>query len=307
MQHTLVILHSEEEYAYSLMNYMNQHKDFAFKVIAFTKKELFFEYEKKHKIQVLLFDDNVLESELAQLQSLSSFYLSDTLGLEEYEGKKAIFMYQSANLIINQINQYYAIDGNRLPNMNGIVKTKLYAVCGVGELSAQLAFGLRLAKEISKESKVLFLSFQPFLNGSLYQLSNSFNLSEAIYSLKMETENFSSMINQWINHIDKIDCLLGVEHYSDLNELTGDDAIKLLNEIVKCGIYNVIILDLPLLCCGATTLLLQCDVIYELGCQDELGKQMSKEFHRQLELKEGATILSHIIEVACNQAVLEEV
>lgn len=305
MQHTLVILHSEEEYAYSLMNYMNQHKDFAFKVVAFTRKELCLEYAKKHKIHVLLFDDNVLESELTQLQSLSSYYLSDTLGLEEYQGKRAIFMYQSAELIINQIIQYYTLDGNRLPNLNGIAKTKLYAVCGMGGLSVQLAYGLHLAKDISKESKVLFLSFQPFVSGSLYEANNSFSLSEVIYSLKMETENFSLKINQWINHLEKIDCLLGVEHYSDLNELTGDDAIKLLNEIVNCGVYNAIVLDLPLLCCGATTLLSQCEVIYELSCQDELGKKMSKEFHRQLELKEGSTILSHIIDVTSNQTVSE--
>lgn len=305
MQHTLVILHSEEEYAYSLMNYMNQHKDFAFKVVAFTRKELCLEYAKKHKIHVLLFDDNVLENELVQLQGISSYYLSDTLGLEEYQGKRTIFMYQSAELIINQINQNYTTDGNRLPNRNGTTKTKLYAVCGMGELSVQLAYGLHLAKELSKEYKVLFISFQPFVNGSLYQLSNSFNLSEAIYSLKMETDNFSTKMNQWISHLEKIDCLLGVEHYSDLNELTGDDAIKLLNEVVKCGIYNSIVLDLPLLCSGATTLLSQCEVIYELSSEDEVGKKMSEEFHRQLELKEGATILSHIIEVTRNPTVSE--
>ncbi|MDD5935932.1 MAG: hypothetical protein PUC65_10315 [Clostridiales bacterium] len=296
MQHTLVILHSEEEYAYSLMDYMNQHKSFAFKVVAFTEKELFFDYAKKHKIHVLLFDDSIHPKELDKFLGLSSYYLTDVLGMEEYEGKKAIFMYQSAETIISKINQYYVFEGNILPNVTGITKTKVFAICGIENQSKQLIYGLHMAQELSKSKKLLYLSFQPFLNGTFFE-NSMYDLSEAIYELKKEINNFSSKVVQWIKQYEGVDYLAGVEHYSDICDLTGDEAVKLLEEIIRMGTYDVILVDLPLTCGGATSILSQGEIIYELFSYDEVSQKMREEFHRQLELKEGTAILSHLVEV----------
>lgn len=300
MQHTLAILHSEEEYAYSLMDYMNQHKNFAFKVVAFTEKDLFLEYAKKHKIQVLLFDDSIHPKELNSFLNLSCYYLTDIPGLEELEGKKAIFMYQSAEQIISQVNQNYVLEGNFLPNVAGIAKTKVFAICGTDDLATQLAYGFQLAHDLARTKKLLYLSFQPFLNGTLFERT-AYDLSEAIYEFKKEINNFGSKITQWIKQYDGLDYLIGVEHYSDLNELTSEEAVKLLEEIVRMGIYDIIFVDLPLTCGGATAILSQCEIIYELFHNNELSLKMKEEFHRQLELKEGTAILSHMVEVTEEQ------
>ena len=297
MQHTLAILHSEEEYAYSLMNFMNQHREFAFRVIAFTQKQLLFDYLKEHKVQVLLFDESILEEELNSLKITCCFGLTDTPNIDGLCGKKAIFMYQQARKIMSQATEYYALEGNAIPSIKAAVQTKLKVFCSVFGGWKPTMYTIDQAKQLSKENRILFLSFHPFMKANLFETSEEFLLSEAIYTFKMNESNNRCKLNQMIKEYHGIQYLMGVEHFSDLSELNSEEAIGFIDELAKTGEYDLILIDLPMPCFNVTGILSHCEEIYELIESNSYCERMSKEFYRQLELKEGQGILNRFIKV----------
>ena len=297
MQHTLVIFHSEEEYAYSLMNYMNQHREFAFRVIAFTQKQLLCDYMKQHKVQILLFDESILEDELSLLKIPCCLALTDNPTLLQLYGRKVIFMYQPARKIMSQVTEYYASEGNHLPNMKTAVKTKLEAICGVSIGWRQSWYALNYASELAKEKRVLFVSFHPNMEVPFFQDNKEYFLSEAIYTFKMNDANVGYKLSQIVKEHNGFHYLTGVEHFSDLNELNIEEATSFIDELAQKGGYDVILIDLPMPCFNITGLLLHCENVYELVEGHSFAEQMRKEFYRQMELKEGQGVLSSFIEV----------
>lgn len=298
MQHTLAILHMDEEYAYSLMDFMNQQKEFGFKVYAFTNKELFFEFQKKQKLQVLLFDESLAIEELNKVNTVSMYYLSDSPNVKSFEGHKAVFMYQSVNEMIKQISELFISEGNQLLFGKQVDQTHVIGICSWSYDRLQYDLILSIANKFTEQGKTLFLSLHPFLCKEILDLRQGYELSEAFYLIKKEETNLAVKLKNLISSTATFDLLMGLEHYSDISDMTTDEIIRFFEALIQLGTYQYIVLDLPM--SGGTTniLLSQCEKIIEPKANDSILCQMMKEFHRQLMLKEGEDILERIEEVA---------
>lgn len=299
MQHTLAILHMDEEYAYSLMDFMNRHKEFGFKVFAFTNKELYFEFEKKQKVQVLLFDDSLASEEISSVRAVSSYYLTDMPCTKEFLGCKAIFMYQSARQIMQQVSELYTVDGNLIYHGKQVEQYHIIGICSASYNQAQCDLGVYVASDYAKQGRTLFLSFQPFLSKAILDQGQGFELSEAIYLIKKGEANPVAKLNYLITSQASFDYLVGVEHYSDIIEMTLDEVTRLIEAIIQMGIYQYIILDLPMPGGAISLLLSQCEKIYEPAIKDKLSEQLRNEFYRQIVLREGEQILERIHVIDC--------
>lgn len=299
MQHTLAILHMDEEYAYSLMDFMNRHKEFGFKVYAFTNKELYVEFEKKQKVQVLLFDDSLSMDELHKRNAVSMYYLSELPNAKAIGGCKSIFMYQSAINIIQAVNEYYTLDGNILCYGTQAEQHHLIGICSATYSKTQCDLSVLIATDYANQGKTLLLGFQPFFTKAMLNMGQGYELSEAIYLIKKGEANPSVKLNQLITSSTSFDVLVGVEHYSDITEMTSEEAIKFLETVTQLGVYQYIVMDLPMPGGAISLLLAQCEKIYEPAAKDSISEQMGKEFHRQLVLKEGESIMERIQVVDC--------
>ncbi len=296
MLHTLAILHMDEGYVYSLMDFMNRSKEFGFKVFAFTRKELYFEFERNQKVQVLLFDDSIDSEDLGCIRAVSKYYLSELHHTKEYLGCKAIFMYQSAIQVMQQISQLYILEGNVIYHGKQVEQHHIIGICSVTYNQAQCDLGILVANNYAKQGKTLFLSFQPFL---IKEQSQGFKLSEAIYLIKKGETNPSTKLSSIITTQVSFDYLDGVEHYSDIIEMTADEVMKLMEAIVQMGRYQYIILDLPMPGGATSQLLSQCEKIYEAASKDKLSEQLRKEFYRQIVLKEGEQMIERFQVIDC--------
>lgn len=296
MLHTLAILHMDEGYAYSLMDFMNRSKEFGFKVFAFTKKELYFEFEKKQKVHVLLFDDSLESEDLGCIRAVSKYYLSELPNTKEYLGCKAIFMYQSVIQVMQQISQLYIFEGNVIYHGKQVEQHHIIGICSVTYNQAQCDLGILVANNYAKQGKTLFLSFQPFF---IKEQCQGYKLSEAIYLIKKGEANPSTKLISLITTQASFDYLVGVEHYSDIIEMTVDEVMKLMEAIVQIGSYQYIILDLPIPGAATSLLLSQCEKIYEPASKDTLSEQLRKEFYRQIVLKEGEQMIERFQVIDC--------
>lgn len=294
MQHTLAILHMDEEYAYSLMDFMNRHKEFGFKVYAFTNKEIYFEFQKKQKVHILLFDESIASEELNKVNTVSMYYLSEVPKTKEFEGHPAIFMYQSANQMIRKVCDLYTSEGNQLISGKQVDQTHIFGICSVVYDQSQCDLCFSIAKEYADQGKTLFLSLQPFISKAMLDLGLGYELSEAIYLIKKGENNLPAKLKSLITSVGTYDLLVGIEHYSDITDMTTDEVLRFMDALLQLGTYQYIILDLTMPG-GATSILLsQCEKIFEPEAKDNLSDQMKKEFYRQLILKEGEGILSRI-------------
>lgn len=294
MQHILAILHSDQEYADSLMDYMNLHPVFLFKVIAFTDYTILMSYLRQHKIQTLLFDDSIEEEEVKQTKIKSCYYLSEVVSESNFGEYKTIFMYQSAEKIMEKVLHYYEEDGNRIFLGKGKLGTEMIIVSGVTSLSQQYQYSRLLAEKlVSDDNRTLLISFQPFIEHK--STEETYPMSELLYIFRME-EGYIEKLPQWIVHEKEYDQLSGVEHFSDLSEFTGEEYLQFIDGIMKQEMYTHIILDIPAVS-TAVSLLSAADKIYLLAHEKEEERQMMTQMKEHLKKKEGEHIVERITEV----------
>lgn len=286
MQHILAVLSTDDEYACCLMEFLNEQDDCLFCARAFTNAAAYLEFEKQHEVDLLLFDQTILVDMPSQTSAKAVLYLSENPKETDHEGVRSIFMYQSAKKLMEQAITAYESAGNTLPDFSKTLKTNVYGVCLASGDCRQSIFSLALADCYAKNKKTLFISLQPFVTAEIFQKQEKASLSEAIYVLKQEDSNKTSKIKELIESHDGLDYLLGVEHFSDLSEITREEAAELIVILSTHCSYDTIIIDLPVLTKGLNDWLCQCEKIFELILFGGIQEQAYRQFHKQLALQE---------------------
>lgn len=136
-----------------------------------------------------------------------------------------------------------------------------------------------LAKKKAKTKKVAFLSLDPFFMPEKAEKDMSVALSEAIYFIRQDSAKFSGKLK--FKMVERMDCLYGVAHWSDLCECSRQEAVKLLRGIEKAGQYELIVVDsgaftaLSAGCIGVS------DTIVFLTGEGKRAQAREEEFLRQ--------------------------
>lgn len=242
MEQVLAILDGEERYASRLLQFFSGQKELAFSAAAFTSEEKLRDYMERHKVALLLCETGLYE-QMERAPECPVMLLSDRSYVRDAGGLPMVFKFQSASEILKEILVYYE---ELYPGQQALPQTGDTRICTV--LSPFGGCGVTtlaelLAQELSKQNKVLFLSFDPFYFCELQGDAGCDALSEAIYYVKQKSETGRRKQNQKIRKKGNLAYLCGVNHWADISECTGEEMMLLLQELAQENSYDFIIID----------------------------------------------------------------
>ncbi|MDE7326144.1 MAG: hypothetical protein K2N63_07715, partial [Lachnospiraceae bacterium] len=157
-----------------------------------------------------------------------------------------LYKYQSAQEIFDAIVGYYReMAPDSICQAQGR-DARILVVCSAVGGSGVSTLAYMLAKKKAKGKKVAFLSLDPFFIPEKMEDNGGGALTEAIYFIRQDSAKISGKLK--FKMVERMDCLYGVAHWSDLSEFSSQDAVKLLRGMVEAGQYELVVVD-----CGAFT------------------------------------------------------
>lgn len=298
MQQTLAILSGEEEYARLLMEYMNHTDSFPFQVFVFTT--VTYLLESSQKIDVLLFTDDISIEQLNEINIPICYCLTEHQQEIVREKWQCIPMFQKATSIIEQLMNYLMKDSLEIKSIHNTKNKSIIGLLSFDGNSNQYLTALSHTRSKNRTGKTLFVSWNPWINVLIKGQDRSSTLSDIIYVMKQEGSHHMQKVKDLIKHGEELDYIVGVEHYSDLMELTEQEVIDICQVLRDITCYEEIIFDIYVGGSAWNHISKQCSILYEISSSGPANGAVIQEFHRQLGLQE-QYLLDHM------QAYQEEV
>lgn len=290
MKRILAIRSNADDYAEELAKSFNRKGDGIFHSLVFTDEQSYRDFEECNRVDVLLCDENLLNTE-----NVGNFRAENICALTEmgvafegfYDGKgneiPGIFKYQAADNIMKEILQHYNRRQETAIERKNVNIHKIYAITApYGGVYAS-TFALALAYYHSLGEKTLFVSFDPF-----FQLpdekkdSKDRNLTDIIYYLEQGQKNVLPHLRSLIRRSGALECVSGVSHWFDLYQMRPSHMSCLLDELNRSDSYETVVFDVGIIGTASMEVFLASDIIYVPLGHDRSSELKLAEWKRQI-------------------------
>lgn len=109
----------------------------------------------------------------------------------------------------------------------------------------QTSFGIQLAHLLARNGRILYLNLEGY-SGFERLLSGPFSkdISDFIYYVTQSSENISLITQNFTHRLGEADMIPPVLNPRNLQEITEEMWIHMLQEVRACGLYDYIVLDI---------------------------------------------------------------
>lgn len=236
----VAIIDREERYARRLTEVFNSKNRLGFQAEMFTGIDTFLEYNRKNTVELLLIGDSLMQKSLESCADLV-IVISEGTKIAQLDEYPVVYKYQSAELIIRKVLEYYAKDGKRPEQLckDTMVICGVYAPLGHKQ---KTEYAWKLAKECGREKSVLFISLTAFLaREELYDKGK--DLADLMYYVHQGFDNLIYLVSSTVTSIEGIDCMPPMQAVGDLQQVSCEDWLKLLQVICDQSNYEVVVID----------------------------------------------------------------
>lgn len=308
MEKIMAVLTGERTYGERLCAYANYKRSLPFTAVSFNSGQAYENFAKRHKIGVLLTDGHVEKEHMGFREGRSSreeliiglfdetdeesvFNYTEGPGIDAYT---LIPKYQSAEKIMRSVMSCCNAMGVEMSAEDQRSSAHIVGVYSPDPGVQKAAYAMTLARALSSKRRTLFLSFEEFsgfagITGESYGVS----LSDGMLSLKqgrLDPERLGSLIHTYSG----IDYIPPIQYADDMKGITGEDCAQLLRSVIRCGSYEVMVVDLPSAFSMAEDMMDICHEIYVPEKDDFMGRVKVEEFMRYLEFCKKLRLISKL-------------
>lgn len=268
MNQILAVCDSEIAYAYQLVDYLTNKKNFPFQVQLFTSEKTLLEYSLHHPIAVALisqkdYQQQKLEHSIDHILILRENFEDDISDLN------TIYKYQSMEVLIKELLEWVAKKGTLTRVISDGKNMKLIGIYSPIGKCFKTSFSIVLGQLLSKKHKVLYINMESYSGlEKLLQKEFKTDMAELIYHLQNSKEKFIYHMGSMTGRIGELDLLPPFYSFLDFISVSKDEWFQLFQEIEKGTDYEYIILDLSDAIQGLYDILRLCDMVYTLGRED---------------------------------------
>lgn len=304
----IAIYDKELEYARSFMDYINETSHFNMETIVFTSIDKLKEFVLDNTIEILLLDELPEDLDLVHVKNL--FILSEGKSANEEDEILRVYKYQSMESIMKEIIEHYnkkafKLESSKL-NRNQ-TNASIIGIFSPENSSYKEILGVAVAQAFAKQKKTLLLNLELFSSTYLTDQDKKIsNLSEIIYLVKEKSSEFVLYLNESIYKYGNIDCVLPVEHYSDLYELEEGDIQQLIGELKCNSNYEVIILILDFINKTTIDIMELCEKIYVPTNNSIFTKSKEKSFSHMLKLEQRDYINERFVSIQLPSSIVND-
>lgn len=278
----------EASYACSLMDYLNEKRTTPFEVQAFTNVESLQSFAKENEIEILLISTRAMCNEIRELPVNRIIILSEGEVLQDLEEYPFVYKYQSSDQLLAEVMEYYA-EYHPMPHILTAAahKTKLYGIYSPVGRTRKTSFALALGEILAETKQVLYINFEEFsgfedLFGTKYRT----DLSDLIYFARQKEGGLIYKLNSVIQTFHELQYIPPALSPADIRDVSGEEWLEFLAQIVSYCEYDVIILDLSEQVDELFQILKTCDRIYMPVQDDVISQAKLAQYERLISMLE---------------------
>jgi len=251
----LLIASSDEKYANHLSSVLTNSGEGLYTVEIFTQKPSFINGLTQKNYDIVLFDHDMYDGDL-NFNSSKLFILltddeTDFSFFEKFTFIRQIYKYQRISNISREMLDYYSgvadIRQLREPKTGVNVSAIFSPAGGCGKTSVAVAYALKLANggENHKDKKrVFYLNLENFASTHAYFSNSGKSLSDVLSKIeKLNAVMLTSLKQQ--DPRSGISYFSMPQNYDDMNVVTEDNIIQLIDSMSAAGICDELVIDLP--------------------------------------------------------------
>ncbi len=289
----------EASYACSLMDYLNEKKSTPFEVQAFTNVESLVAYARKHPLEILLISSRAMCNEIRELPVNRIIILSEGEKLGELEEYPFVYKYQSSDALVSEVMEYYSA-GERQAQVFPLIskRTTILGVYSPAGRTGKTCFALALGEILAETKQTLYLNFEEFSGfEELFGVRYRADLSDLIYFARQKEGSMVYKLNSVIQTFHELQYIPPALSPADIRDVSGQEWLSFLGEILAYCEYDVIILDLS----GQVDELFQilgvCHRIYMPVQEDVISQAKAAQFYKLAGMMEQEGLEEKIIKL----------
>lgn len=294
-QKIFAICDLEEAYAFRMAECIADKAALPYTLHLFTKTNELQPFIDRGDVSVLLIGESAINQLKNKPYIPNVFVLkeNETQGVQQTAGDaqtdyKYINKYQSPEQIINtMLAQVTGLDGWEDNKISQELKIKILGVYSPVRRCLQTTFALTMGQLLSKRHKVLYLNFECFSGFSrLMHREFPADIMDMVYYFNCAKEKLSTRLPSIIQNINGLDFIPPGEANLDIQGITGEKWIELIETIGKISNYEYLILDLTDGMNGLFELLSRCYRIYTIIKDDTFAMAKMNQYEEILKLNE---------------------
>lgn len=240
----IVIADTDDIYVEHLARYLMENAEQC-EVSTFSAKDSFLRYICSIHTDILLIDKGMLDSELNRAD-ISVKILLSVDGSEE-NGYETVRKYQKTESILQEVLLKYAEATGNVDSLKGNRRTKIVAFYSPAGGSGKTTLALGTAAACAAAGmKAFYLNLEKIDSTALSLGRTAGNMSEVLLALKASGSDAGVKVmasrgqepNTGFHYVSSADSIL------EYTELSGEEMIKLVEDIAGLDEYDVLIVDL---------------------------------------------------------------
>lgn len=274
----------DSSYACNLMDYLNEKRSTPFEVQAFTNVESLKEFASEQEIEILLISTRAMCNEIRELPISRVVILSEGEQFQETDLEYPfVYKYQSSDQLISEVMEYYAGTNPSTCLFTTTVKTKLIGVYSPVGRSGKTSFALTLGEILAETKQVLYLNLEEYSGfEDLFDLHYRTDITDLIYFARQKEGSLIYKLNSVIQSFHSLQYIPPALFSADLRDVSGEEWLAFLKEIMTYCEYDVIILDIGSQVDELFQILQKCEKIYMPLAQDAAAKAKLAQYDRLL-------------------------
>ena len=247
MKMKLAVCTTDESYASRFINYFNIHYADRMELSQFSETGILNEILKKEHFDICLIGEELYTGDVQDLLGKSMCMILVNEVDSELEGS-IIYKYQKAELIYKEILRVYADKKGNFrafrehdPNM-----AKVVLFCSPSGGSGATSIALAYAMQQAKSASVIYINLQQFSNqGIVLKGEGTGTFDDVIFALKSKRGSLSLKLESLVQRSkENVNFFASAINPMDLQEISGEEIQKLLTELVSCGLYQEVVIDI---------------------------------------------------------------
>lgn len=158
-------------------------------------------------------------------------------------------------------------------------------------------FALDLGKELARKEPVLYLNLEEYSGGSYYFSDQTGQtLADLLYYSRQEKGNLGLRVSTMAGQDEELDYILPMPYVQDLQGVSGDEWLRLFEQILENCIYQKVILDLGDSVNGLFRILEACHTVYTPYIEDEAARAKLNQYAENLRKTGKESVLEKTIQ-----------
>lgn len=293
-----VICDMELEYAKNLMRVIDKHGELGVQMHLFQDLEQLKEFSKQKDIHIMVIDEDYPAQERRQIGADRRYILVKGDERDLLPGEKAIYKYQSSDMILGSIQEgTMIISEEPLSKKANTAERQLIGIYSPIHRIGKTRLAMDLGRGFAKNGPVLYLNLEEYSGCSYYFPDNEeADLGDLLYYIRQESGNIGLRISAIAGQIDGMDYIPPMPVIQDLRSVREEEWINLFEKVFQNCIYKTVILDLGDGIDGLYEILRRCYTVYTPYIEDPVSQAKLKQYVRNLRQTGYEDVLEHTIQ-----------